>query len=230
MPEQALAAGLSSNGHDLTDPGSLQTSTVSAGEPAYVATTEITATNDTPVIYPRSTAGDPSLESDPIPSLPPENYYAAESELPRDEAADAATSCPPSADIPATSSYDAGLPISLTANPPFVDDSIPPLPPLSPTGDDSEVHKPVTTSAPLPLMGTLQLNMPTTTPPSIPTMGVGQFFRGVPRKAEEDRFRIGRDPDRGFSSGRHKKEVKRRTKTGCLTCRKRRIKVRRKCK
>jgi white-opaque regulator 2 len=28
-----------------------------------------------------------------------------------------------------------------------------------------------------------------------------------------------------ISGGRHKKEVKRRTKTGCLTCRKRRIKV-----
>jgi len=30
---------------------------------------------------------------------------------------------------------------------------------------------------------------------------------------------------RFVSGGRHKKEVKRRTKTGCLTCRKRRIKV-----
>lgn len=29
-----------------------------------------------------------------------------------------------------------------------------------------------------------------------------------------------------MSGGRHKKEIKRRTKTGCLTCRKRRIKVR----
>ena len=32
---------------------------------------------------------------------------------------------------------------------------------------------------------------------------------------------------RTMSGGRHKKEIKRRTKTGCLTCRKRRIKVRR---
>lgn len=31
---------------------------------------------------------------------------------------------------------------------------------------------------------------------------------------------------RNMSGGRHKKEIKRRTKTGCLTCRKRRIKVR----
>lgn len=37
-------------------------------------------------------------------------------------------------------------------------------------------------------------------------------------------------PDgRVMSGGRHKKEIKRRTKTGCLTCRKRRIKVRREC-
>lgn len=33
-------------------------------------------------------------------------------------------------------------------------------------------------------------------------------------------------PERIMSGGRHKKEIKRRTKTGCLTCRKRRIKVR----
>ncbi|KAH8785984.1 hypothetical protein F5883DRAFT_94731 [Diaporthe sp. PMI_573] len=34
------------------------------------------------------------------------------------------------------------------------------------------------------------------------------------------------DPRMQLSGGRHKKEIKRRTKTGCLTCRKRRIKVR----
>ncbi|PSR75991.1 hypothetical protein BD289DRAFT_447185, partial [Coniella lustricola] len=33
------------------------------------------------------------------------------------------------------------------------------------------------------------------------------------------------DPRMQLSGGRHKKEIKRRTKTGCLTCRKRRIKV-----
>jgi hypothetical protein len=33
------------------------------------------------------------------------------------------------------------------------------------------------------------------------------------------------DPRIALSGGRHKKEIKRRTKTGCLTCRKRRIKV-----
>jgi white-opaque regulator 2 len=34
------------------------------------------------------------------------------------------------------------------------------------------------------------------------------------------------NPHMMISGGRHKKEIKRRTKTGCLTCRKRRIKVR----
>ena len=33
------------------------------------------------------------------------------------------------------------------------------------------------------------------------------------------------DPNSIISGGRHKKEVKKRTKTGCMTCRKRRIKV-----
>lgn len=33
------------------------------------------------------------------------------------------------------------------------------------------------------------------------------------------------DPGRALQGGRHKKDVKRRTKTGCLTCRRRRIKV-----
>jgi hypothetical protein len=33
------------------------------------------------------------------------------------------------------------------------------------------------------------------------------------------------DPNSVISGGRHKKEVKKRTKTGCMTCRKRRIKV-----
>lgn len=36
---------------------------------------------------------------------------------------------------------------------------------------------------------------------------------------------IPQDQQRMMSGGRHKKEIKRRTKTGCLTCRKRRIKA-----
>ena len=41
------------------------------------------------------------------------------------------------------------------------------------------------------------------------------------------RYPIPPADSRLMSGGRHKKEIKRRTKTGCLTCRKRRIKVRR---
>lgn len=41
------------------------------------------------------------------------------------------------------------------------------------------------------------------------------------------RYQLPPQPEqRILSGGRHKKEIKRRTKTGCLTCRKRRIKVR----
>ena len=39
------------------------------------------------------------------------------------------------------------------------------------------------------------------------------------------RFALPQQPLPQMSGGRHKKEIKRRTKTGCLTCRKRRIKV-----
>jgi hypothetical protein len=47
---------------------------------------------------------------------------------------------------------------------------------------------------------------------SDPTMGNMRYALPVPDQ-------------RQMSGGRHKKEIKRRTKTGCLTCRKRRIKV-----
>ncbi|KAL2005835.1 hypothetical protein VTN00DRAFT_10328 [Thermoascus crustaceus] len=53
-------------------------------------------------------------------------------------------------------------------------------------------------------------------PPGVPQMGV------TPNPPM--RYQIPGDPSKMLSGGRHKKEVKRRTKTGCLTCRKRRIK------
>lgn len=43
---------------------------------------------------------------------------------------------------------------------------------------------------------------------------------------DQMRYQLPGDANKMLSSSRHKKEVKRRTKTGCLTCRKRRIKVR----
>ncbi len=63
-------------------------------------------------------------------------------------------------------------------------------------------------------------------------LGMAQYYpQGQPFPPASDpnapmRYPI--PPDgRVMSGGRHKKEIKRRTKTGCLTCRKRRIKVRR---
>ena len=54
--------------------------------------------------------------------------------------------------------------------------------------------------------------------------GQGQPFQPTTDPSQPMRYPI--PPDgRVMSGGRHKKEIKRRTKTGCLTCRKRRIKV-----
>jgi len=59
----------------------------------------------------------------------------------------------------------------------------------------------------------------------------GQYIGGpsppVAGASPGSRFPIASTPDPNsiISSGRHKKEVKKRTKTGCMTCRKRRIKV-----
>ncbi|OJD15574.1 transcriptional regulatory protein moc3 [Emergomyces pasteurianus Ep9510] len=60
------------------------------------------------------------------------------------------------------------------------------------------------------------MNMP---PPNIP-----QYYTMAGPISSPDPYPMVGEPNRGLSSGRHKKEVKRRTKTGCLTCRKRRIK------
>jgi hypothetical protein len=54
-------------------------------------------------------------------------------------------------------------------------------------------------------------------PPGMPQMGISSNPQG--------RYHIPGDPSKMLSGSRHKKEIKRRTKTGCLTCRKRRIKV-----
>ncbi|KAA8648634.1 putative C6 finger domain protein [Aspergillus tanneri] len=61
---------------------------------------------------------------------------------------------------------------------------------------------------------------------------VGQYMTGYPtdmgqmgmNSNAQMRYQLPGDPNKMLSSARHKKEVKRRTKTGCLTCRKRRIK------
>ncbi|PYH45943.1 putative C6 finger domain protein [Aspergillus saccharolyticus JOP 1030-1] len=71
--------------------------------------------------------------------------------------------------------------------------------------------------------------MPSNMPPM--TSG-GQYMTGYPTNLgqmgmnanAQIRYQLPGDPNKMLSGGRHKKEVKRRTKTGCLTCRKRRIK------
>lgn len=59
--------------------------------------------------------------------------------------------------------------------------------------------------------------MPPTMPSNAPNGHSGMMRYPIPPQAPLDA--------RQMSGGRHKKEIKRRTKSGCLTCRKRRIKV-----
>jgi hypothetical protein len=64
-----------------------------------------------------------------------------------------------------------------------------------------------------------------------PMSSMSQYMTGYPGNVPQNpnsqmRYPLPGDPNKILSGGRHKKEVKRRTKTGCLTCRKRRIKVR----
>ena len=59
--------------------------------------------------------------------------------------------------------------------------------------------------------------MPPTMPSNAPNGHNGMMRYPIPPQAPKD--------VRQMSGGRHKKEIKRRTKSGCLTCRKRRIKV-----
>lgn len=71
-----------------------------------------------------------------------------------------------------------------------------------------------------PIGSPLPNNMP-------PMASMGQYMAGYPSNMgnAQMRYQLPGDPNKMLSGNRHKKEVKRRTKTGCLTCRKRRIKV-----
>lgn len=88
------------------------------------------------------------------------------------------------------------------------------LPPIS---SISQPHHPQSQQAP-PMASAMPPNM-------------GQYYGGQgqypqPTSDPSAPVRYPIPPDgRQMSGGRHKKEIKRRTKTGCLTCRKRRIKV-----
>jgi hypothetical protein len=69
-------------------------------------------------------------------------------------------------------------------------------------------------------------------PNNMPPMASMGYMTGYPSNMGQGnaqmRYQLPGDPNKMLSGNRHKKEVKRRTKTGCLTCRKRRIKVSRK--
>jgi hypothetical protein len=76
-----------------------------------------------------------------------------------------------------------------------------------------------------PIGSPMPSNMP-------PMSSMGQYMTGYPSNVSQPGMNSNQmgypmpgDPNKILSGGRHKKEVKRRTKTGCLTCRKRRIKV-----
>lgn len=76
-----------------------------------------------------------------------------------------------------------------------------------------------------PIGSPMPSNMP-------PMTSMGQYMTGYPSNVPQPGMNSNQmgypmpgDPNKLLSGGRHKKEVKRRTKTGCLTCRKRRIKV-----
>ncbi|TVY68682.1 putative transcriptional regulatory protein [Lachnellula suecica] len=105
----------------------------------------------------------------------------------------------------------------------------------SPTGSNGSMS--------LPSMRTLdaaqqqQQHLAPGLPPQVAPMGAGQPYYhspggqlphqghyGVTSDPSQMRYALPATDARVMSGGRHKKEIKRRTKTGCLTCRKRRIK------
>ncbi|KAJ5089456.1 hypothetical protein N7532_008140 [Penicillium argentinense] len=77
-----------------------------------------------------------------------------------------------------------------------------------------------------------QVSIGSPMPSNMPPMAsMGQYMTGYPSNVPQPGMNSNQmgysmpgDPNKILSGGRHKKEVKRRTKTGCLTCRKRRIK------
>ncbi|PGH30229.1 hypothetical protein GX50_06987 [[Emmonsia] crescens] len=93
------------------------------------------------------------------------------------------------------------------------------LPPIQSIESHSQTHQIPQAHSQAPVVSSAintPMNMP---PPNIP-----QYYTMAGTIPSADPYPIVGEPNRGLSSGRHKKEVKRRTKTGCLTCRKRRIK------
>jgi white-opaque regulator 2 len=121
--------------------------------------------------------------------------------------------------------------------------SAPPLPVNLPPLSSIDPRQTRPTHSPLPAEAqhhTPQLGLPDHVPQYgnlLPSMSQyygsqlnasGQYVGGpLAPIAAGSRFPIAptSDPNSIISAGRHKKEIKKRTKTGCMTCRKRRIKV-----
>lgn len=151
-------------------------------------------------------------------SRQPSNAYPSPHSYPSPSMQPAAYNYPPPNHEPYRGSPQQGSNMSL---PPL---NLPPIrglqdgqaqPPQPPPG-----QQPMGSPLPPPQHGMPQYYTHAGPPPPGQPMGLGsaphlQMRYQLPPQADQ----------RILSGGRHKKEIKRRTKTGCLTCRKRRIKV-----
>jgi white-opaque regulator 2 len=157
----------------------------------------------------QQTTGYPSPHSYPSPSLPPSYTYPpsqpgqtkAESYNNANSPSNTNMSLPP-LNLPPIRSMDGQVPSP--AHPPPSNASLPPVPSMN------SYYPPPGQGLPMPGQ---QMHSAGSAPSQIPRPGQYQ----TPLESADQRM---------MSGGRHKKEIKRRTKTGCLTCRKRRIKVR----
>ncbi|KAL8808131.1 MAG: hypothetical protein Q9200_004386 [Gallowayella weberi] len=106
--------------------------------------------------------------------------------------------------------------------------------PQSSQGHQGTQHQSQQQQPPPPPVGQPQMGTPL--PPSMNSYYPGMSGQSLPPpqhmgvtsdpNQQPMRYPLPPPDGRMMSGGRHKKEIKRRTKTGCLTCRKRRIKVR----
>lgn len=95
------------------------------------------------------------------------------------------------------------------------------LPPMRMTPPNTTLPPPLQSGSPLPPPPQMYYT-------HVPTHGLGATaISQITSSPQPLRYPLPQvtTPERIMSGGRHKKEIKRRTKTGCLTCRKRRIKV-----
>ncbi|KAL1964704.1 hypothetical protein VTN77DRAFT_6730 [Rasamsonia byssochlamydoides] len=190
----------------LTTPATAPT-TVPAPAPAPT-TTPVPAT--TPTAAPTAT---PTTIPTPTPAPTPTTAYTA-----THTTAPAPAPAPAPASVPASAPTPAPAPASVPASAPALA-TAPSVPAtFPPSADVSSNPLPAQTQAPI------GSPLPSTMPP-MPPMGqyIPGYSPGMPQMGVQGgqmSYQLQGDP----RARTHKKEVKRRTKTGCLTCRKRRIK------